>query len=343
MNDRKILILGSDQAVLFPLAGGLRRAGWLVLSAHDAETAMSVARKQRPAAVVIDSQLADGADVEALTRLRAAISTTLIPAVCIVPTNAGAREKFAAAGAQEFIEPPGDPSAIDAALRRQLGRSDSILQVPPAALGGQRRAEELSRSQLLDSPRNEWLDRLTVLTAKLLRAPTALVSVVDAERQFFKSQTGLPEPFATERQTPLSHSFCQWVVGSREELVVSDAREHPVLRTNGAVRDLNVIAYAGVPFSLARGAETLGSFCILDTQPRIWAESELATLRSLSLIVQSYVATGSTHEERSAKIEAVASGIGAAVRLLQAVHDPHRREFAALVENQSQHLVRLLP
>lgn len=343
MNDRKILILGSDQALLFPLAGGLRRAGWLVLSAHDAETAMSVARKQRPAAVVVDSQFAGGADVEALARLRASISTTLIPVVCIVPANAEAREKFAAAGAHEFIEPPGDPSAIDAALRRQLGRSDSILRVPPAVLGGQRRTEELSRSQLLDSPRNEWLDRLTILAAKLLRVPSALVSVVDAERQFFKSQTGLPEPFATERQTPLSHSFCQWVVGSEEELVVNDAREHPVLRTNGAVRDLNVVAYAGVPFSLPRGAETLGSFCILDMQPRDWTESELVTLRSLSVIVKSYVATGSTVEDRGAKVEAVANGIGAAVRLLQAVHDPHRRELAALIENQSQQLVKLLP
>jgi DNA-binding response OmpR family regulator len=342
MEDRKILVLGIDQAALFPLAAGLRRAGWLVLSANDAATAMSVARKQKPVAVVFDGQFSGDGGVEALMRLRASISTTLIPAVCIVPKDAEEREKFVAAGAHEFIEPPGDPSAIDAALRRHLGRAAAVIRVPQAVLGAKGRTEELKRSQLLDSPRNEWLDRLTTLAAKLLRVPTALVSVVDAERQFFKSQTGLPEPFATTRETPLSHSFCQWVVGDREELVVSDAREHPVLRTNGAVRDLNVVAYAGIPFSLPEGAETLGSFCILDTQPRAWAEAELATLRNLSLIVQSYVATGSSRDDRGSKIEAVTNGIVAAIRLLQAVHDPNRRELATLVENQSHQLVKLL-
>ena len=66
----------------------------------------------------------------------------------------------------------------------------------------------------------------------------------------------LPD-LASERATPLSHSFCQHAIVAREPLVVPDAREHPVLKTNPAIRDLAVIAYLGVPLisrRLSRGS-----------------------------------------------------------------------------------------
>lgn len=341
MQDRKILILGSDQAAMFPLASGLRRGGWLVMSAQDTASAMDVARKQRPAAVVLDSQLAGGGGLATLKRLRSSISTTLIPVICIVPSNSAEKEELISSGAQELVEPPGDPAGIDAALRHYLGRTDAIIRVLPAVLGDVRRVEELKRSQLLDSPKEEWYDRLTSLATRLIGAPIALISVVDTDRQFFKSQVGLAEPLATRRETPLSHSFCQWVAGGHEELVVGDAREHPVLRTNAAVRELNVVAYAGVPFSLAGGSEALGSFCVVDSKPREWAEGELTTLRNLSAVVQSYIALGSKAEDRRSIVETVANGIGGAVRLLLAADDAERRGLSAIIEQQSHRLVQL--
>ena len=89
------------------------------------------------------------------------------------------------------------------------------------------RLRELRGTRLLDSPAEESFDRLTRLTSTVLNVPVALVSLVDDDRQFFKSCLGLPQPWARQRQTPLSHSFCQHVVESREPLVISDAREHP--------------------------------------------------------------------------------------------------------------------
>jgi GAF domain-containing protein len=85
------------------------------------------------------------------------------------------------------------------------------------------------------------------MAAKVLKVPVALMSLVDADRQFFKSQVGLPDEWAQERETPLSHSFCQYVAGSNEPLIIGDAREYPLVCDNLAVRDLNVVAYAGVP------------------------------------------------------------------------------------------------
>src|SRR4028118_1712752 len=105
----------------------------------------------------------------------------------------------------------------------------------------------LQRTGLLDSPAEDCFDRLTRLAAKVLRTPMALVSLVDADRQFFKSCVGLPEPWASARQTPLSHSFCQHAVASREPLVVEDARQHPLVKDNLAVRDPGVAASPGAP------------------------------------------------------------------------------------------------
>jgi GAF domain-containing protein len=92
------------------------------------------------------------------------------------------------------------------------------------------RLDALRSTGLLDSPAEEAFDRLTRLAARLLRVPVALVSLVDEDRQFFKSCFGLPEPLATQRETPLSHSFCQHVVNLEDLLVAGDAREHPLLR-----------------------------------------------------------------------------------------------------------------
>ena len=87
----------------------------------------------------------------------------------------------------------------------------------------------------------------------MLNAPVALVSLVDADRQFFKSCLGLPEPWASERGSPLSHSFCQHAVASREPLLVDDSREHELLRDNPAIRDIGVIAYAASHSSTPTG------------------------------------------------------------------------------------------
>jgi signal transduction histidine kinase len=115
-----------------------------------------------------------------------------------------------------------------------------------------------------------------------------MVSFVDKDHQFFKSQCGLQEPLATVRRTPLTHSFCQYVVAAASALVVSDAREHPLLRDNGAIKDLNAIAYLGIPLTTREG-HTLGSFCVIDDHPRDWTEEEIDLMRDLADFVISEI------------------------------------------------------
>lgn len=150
----------------------------------------------------------------------------------------------------------------------------------PTALDDPRRLRTLREAVLLDTPAEEAFDRLTGLAARILDAPVSLVSLVDEDRQFFKSCFGLPEPWASARETPLSHSYCQHAVTTGEPLIIDDAREHPLVRDNPAIRDLNAIAYAGIPLEL--DGQTLGSFCVVDDERRHWTEREVDILSTLA-------------------------------------------------------------
>jgi two-component sensor histidine kinase len=151
------------------------------------------------------------------------------------------------------------------------------------------RLTALNDTGLLDSASENPFDRVTRLVRRLLTVPVGLVSLVDNKRQFFKSAQGLPEPWATQRETPLSHSFCQHVVNSGEALVVEDSRSHPIVSTNRAVSELGVVAYLGVPLTTPDG-HVLGSLCAIDGATRHWSDDDIKTMRDLADIVMREIA-----------------------------------------------------
>jgi GAF domain-containing protein len=154
-----------------------------------------------------------------------------------------------------------------------------------------RRLAAVRATGLVDGPPDPGLDTLARLCAKLLDVPVALISLVEEERQFFTASCGLSQPWAGERQTRLSHSFCQHVVVSRQPFVVSDAREHPLVRENLAIRDLGVIAYAGIPLTTPDD-EVLGSFCAIDHKPRIWTKADLDVLSDFAQSAMAHIDQG---------------------------------------------------
>ena len=150
------------------------------------------------------------------------------------------------------------------------------------------RLRALERTDLLDSPPEEAFDRFTALAAKITHTPVVFVSFLDGSRQFFKSAVGLPEPFASVRETPVEHTICQHVVASGEPLLISDARTHPLVHDSLTVTVLGVVAYAGFPLTTADG-RTLGTFCAIDGLPRAWTEEEVGILKDLSVFVMNEV------------------------------------------------------
>ncbi|MEU9506381.1 SpoIIE family protein phosphatase [Micromonospora sp. NPDC048170] len=151
---------------------------------------------------------------------------------------------------------------------------------PTSALRDPDRLRSLAETRLAAAP-DEAFDRFARLVGDLLDVPVALVSLVDAERQFFPGEVGLAQPWAARRQTPLSHSFCQHVVDLGTPMVLPDARLHPAVRDNLAVPELGVVAYAGMPLTDLEG-HVLGSLCAIDHKPRDWTAGQLRTLADLA-------------------------------------------------------------
>lgn len=146
----------------------------------------------------------------------------------------------------------------------------------PTIILNKDRLKALRNTYLLDTKAEAAFDRLTRLSTKVLGAPVSLVSLVDADRQFFKSAAGLDL-----KETPLSHSFCQHVVSTGKPLVVNDARQHPLVSNNKAIDDLGVVGYLGMPIHTSSGFN-IGSLCVIDHEPRQWTQDEIEILQDLT-------------------------------------------------------------
>ena len=178
---------------------------------------------------------------------------------------------------------------------------------------------------------DESFDRYARMVRRALDVPVALVSLVEEDRQVFVGAEGLASPWAEARETPLTHSFCRWVVHDQAPVVTGDARLDPRLQGNLAIPDLGVVAYAGHPIRDHTG-RIIGSLCAIDTEPRTWDAASLDALEDLAAACSSEIAqrgmrgeaARSTREatalsRRSAVLLALSEGLSSASSLTEVV------------------------
>lgn len=138
------------------------------------------------------------------------------------------------------------------------------------------RIARLQASGLLDSPEEPVFKHLVSTTAALFDAPITAVSLVDEDRQWFKSSVGL-----AAKETPRSMSFCSVAIAKGDVLVVENAQRDARFKSNELVTGAPYIrAYAGVPVHNAEG-DYYGALCVIDTRPREFNESDLELLNEL--------------------------------------------------------------
>ncbi|MCL7931042.1 sensor domain-containing diguanylate cyclase [Halomonas llamarensis] len=155
----------------------------------------------------------------------------------------------------------------------------SMLDYPVPKNEAQRLAA-LHQLKLLDTPDDPVFDRVTRLVTRLLDIPTAIVTLIDADRQWIKSRVGF-----TTRETPRSVAFCSHTIAEGAPLVVEDARQDPRFSANPLVDcDNGIRFYAGIPL-LTSEDYAIGSLCAMDTQPRYLHEDELSALKDLTAIL----------------------------------------------------------
>lgn len=140
-----------------------------------------------------------------------------------------------------------------------------------------RRLDALCSLNILDTPAEERFDRNTRLARKVFEVPIALVSLVDSERQWFKSRQGLD---AT--QTPRDISFCGHAILSDEVFYVPNTLEDDRFADNPLVTGPpDARFYAAAPLHAPGGAR-IGMLCIIDSQPREFTDEQFAALRDLA-------------------------------------------------------------
>jgi diguanylate cyclase (GGDEF)-like protein len=168
---------------------------------------------------------------------------------------------------------------------------------PPKPYDERQRLETLRSLRILDTAPEERFDRFTRLASRLFDVPIALVSLVDANRQWFKSKVGL-EACETSRE----FSFCGHAILGDDVMVIPDAAEDGRFAGNPLVtHDPRVRFYAGYPLAAPDG-KNMGTLCIIDHEPREMSPEELGLLRELgSAIEQEMVALScSTVDETTA-------------------------------------------
>lgn len=146
---------------------------------------------------------------------------------------------------------------------------------PRPAQEGQR-IETLRRLQILDTPTEAAFDRITEAAARVFDMPIAAISLVDSDREWFKACVG-----TDGREGSREIAFCAIAIMRDETLVVRDATDDPRFRDNPQVTENGIRFYAGHPIITSDG-QRIGSFCVKDTRPREFDESQRQTLEDIT-------------------------------------------------------------
>jgi len=143
------------------------------------------------------------------------------------------------------------------------------------------RVQALHKYKILDTDPEKAFDDLTILAAHICQTPVALISLIDSDRQWFKSRVGID---VTE--TPREVSFCAVAIQQPNLFIVPDATKDPRFSANPfVVSDPKVRFYAGAPFTSSDGLP-LGTLCVVDVVPRQLTPSQERALLALSRQVQ---------------------------------------------------------
>jgi CheY-like chemotaxis protein len=269
-----VALIDNDVSHRDPGEAALRAAGFDVLTAADGVAGLQLVREKHPFAVVLELLLpklhgfALCQEIHNAPELR---YTTKVLVTSLKSYPADIR-KVLELGAVHFLTKPFPPEELVAAIRK----ASSEMLVPANEIA---RLAALRGYRILDTPPESVFDDLARLASLICECPMAMVSLVDKDRQWFKSKVG------TELQeTSRDVAFCAHAILQPKVLVVPDATKDERFRSNMLVTcEPKLRFYAGAPLVNAKG-EALGTVCVVDTRPRQLSPAQLECLTILARI-----------------------------------------------------------
>jgi phosphoribosyl 1,2-cyclic phosphodiesterase/DNA-binding response OmpR family regulator len=283
VDDELVLITGVGADELAVLAEAAEADGIPNVSALQIDNLKAATRSAIPSLIVVGDAI-PGVDPIALCQeLRALQSDSAheIPIIVVTDQSGIDAERGAAAGVTDWLTRPYSVQYARSRMRAWLMRS--MLRWRKAVLpqDEERRLEAVHSLGLLDTAAEERFDRHTRIAAAALDAPIALVTLVDRDRQWFKSHQGFD--FS---ETPRDIGFCSHAILEDAPLVVPDALQDDRFAENPAVvGDPRVRFYAGIPLRADDGSR-VGALCIVDHKPRNLSAAQVAMLKDIARLVE---------------------------------------------------------
>ncbi|MFO0578742.1 MAG: GAF domain-containing protein [Polyangia bacterium] len=278
MGRHRVLLVGQDARYVGPLAEGLRARGISALAHTQEDGALAVILRERPELLVLETDRPRSNAQEMIQKLKRNPLLASIPVLLLAPhlEPAQARSKTVRCGAQGFLSGTMDPEAAVAQIDDLLARRLPHL---PADEGP--RLAELHKLKILDTGPEAAFDELVRVASLVCGTPMAVVSLVDAERQWFKARLGI-EGTETQREV----AFCAHAIHSPEVLEVPDATADTRFARNPLVTGHpDIRFYAGAPIITSSG-HSLGTLCVIDRIPRTLTAEQRTILISLSRVAR---------------------------------------------------------
>ena len=242
-----------------------------LLEVKSADEAMATAEPVRPSLIIIEAGRGD-VDPD-----KGSGPANDVPILVVAEKEEAAWTNTAVAG---WLIKPFSSAYARTRIRACLLRTACRWERALTTINEEQRLAALHGLSILDTPPEEQFDRITRLAASSFKVPMALVSLVDRDRQWFKSARGL-EVAETSRET----SFCSHAVSSREVLIVPDTFHDPRFADNPLVTEgLRIRFYAGCPIFV--GADCVGTVCVLDQRPRQIDAEAVSQLRYFAALIE---------------------------------------------------------
>lgn len=284
-----VLIAVDDAKVRAALVEAARDDQLSPVVATDPDEVLSIVGETPPSLVLLGRHLggADGLALCRALRKHASAHAAALPIVMVAATSAEAdRPAGADAGVTDWLVPPFSTLYARTRIRAwalRLACRWMAAQLPDDEAARLRALHDIG---ILDTPADERFDRITRLARRLFDVPVALVTLVDADRQWFKSRQGLDDV-----ETHRDLSFCAHAIHEEGPFVVQDTLLDARFADNPAVTGtMRVRFYAGR--SVHVDGQRVGTLCVADRRPRELRNDELGPLEDLAALVEQELAKG---------------------------------------------------
>jgi len=277
--DQTVLLGVAESSTAAALVEVLQADGIRTILATDGESALRMARADHPSLIVLDHHLTlvSGPDVARAIRAGGDEFGARVPIVIVTDRE----QEATAESATDWLIKPFSAAYARTRVRALLLGKACRWRQPPVPDDEERRLKALQDLGVLDTTPEARFDRLTRLAALAFDVPMALVSLVDHDRQWFKSAHGV-DASETSRES----SFCAHAIVNRTPMVVPDAlkderfADSPLVTGSPRVR-----FYAGQPLILPDGS-CVGMLCLMDVRPRTISQKDLDLLGDIAHLVR---------------------------------------------------------